>query len=145
MDKNSITDVDRRIAEAIQKRSAGPEQYKVTRQDGDEKLVSQPTPPGQIESSVHFSTWKEVDPKPAGIRTADSIVLADEAPVTASEFVVIGNVTISPSGLSGFTKALTKDHPDWVVTRDGNVIEGLNASLAAVDEALLDQQKKARK
>lgn len=140
-----MSNADDRIAEVLRKRSAGPEQFDLKRQDGTEKLVSQPTPLGQIESSVHFSTWKEVDEQPKTIRVADQITLQDEQPAPKDEFVVIGNLTISPSHLTGFQRAFTRDAGDYVVTVDGNVVQGQNAALAAIYAALLADQKGKRK
>lgn len=143
--KQNQNDTDARILAAIQKRNAGPEQHEIKRADGTEKLVSQPTPPGTIESSVHMSTWKEVDAKPKVIEPATQTVMQDEVAPVASQFVSLGDrVLLAPSGLSGWTKVLTRDASAFLVLVDGVEVHGDDA-IAAIYEALLDQQKKGRK
>jgi hypothetical protein len=107
---------------------------------GTEPLRPQPVGPGQIESSVHFSTWKDTEEKPKGVQPADQITMADTREVDPSEVVTVGNVTLAPSGLSGFERAFTRFATDYLVTVDDQPVRG-DAALHALYTALLSEKK----
>jgi hypothetical protein len=144
MDQNSI---DARAAAAIA-RQAGvsrTEQHEIKREDGTTPLPAhQPAGPGQVDSTIRFSEWKEpAKSKAINPATQRNIDPPADDPDDAIE---IGNVTIRPNMIAGtwegaFTRGGQASHEVLV---KGRRVLG-DSGIAAVYAALREQAKKVRK
>jgi hypothetical protein len=131
--------VDERIATVISRQASASstEQYLVTIEQGTERQKPR-AGAGQIESSIPFSTWKEVAPEPKVIKPAD-VIDANPKPIADSDVVKLGRVTIAPSTISGWEARFTRGWTAFDVTLDGKPVKG-DQALEAIYNSLREMR-----